>query len=385
MYEFAYEFCYTSTMRNPKHRLKLYRRHIEGCKAKSDLACHCPLWVYGHIHGKPIRQSLETRDITTGQRRVEVMLAHTPATGDSPSGQSLEDAIALFLAEARSRKRAAGTIELYEIKLRKIAAYLRQHGIANVNEIKTEHLTRLIHSDLLAKDHTKNSWLDVLKNWLNFCVRQEWIENSPASKERMRRLAVKGFRRTALTQQEVARVRKVIETFKEPQRRNMRALFLILIYTGLRISDVLALERTNINWKTGHLGPITIIKGDDKEYEAALHADVIHALRQLPNEGPKFFYNGLDLRAAYKRSHADVVATLKPILKKQVTPHWLRDTFAVNLLEQGADIYDVSLLLGHSSVEITQRRYVSRTPKERIAAALAKLQYSGPAKLKRVS
>src|SRR4051812_47914650 len=109
-------------MRNPKHRLKLYRRHIDGCKAKSDLNCHCPLWVYGHIHGKPIRQSLETRDITAAERRTKIMLSE-PGETTSDNLQSIEESMALFLAAARGRNRSKNTLEVFERNLHATAAF----------------------------------------------------------------------------------------------------------------------------------------------------------------------------------------------------------------------------------------------------------------------
>lgn len=304
-------------------------------------------------------------------------------------GETIEASIQLFLREARSRNCAANTIKIYEGNLGKVEAYLRQqHGIGWVSEIKTAHLTEIIHGDMKLKPRSKNTRIDVLKVWLNFCVRQEWIPFSPAAEGRLRRVPTDGFCRTALTKDEIRIVRHAIEQVPDPcQRCEMRALFLLMIYSGLRISDAVALGRTQINLKTGVL-EIQIQK-TKRNYQIELHAEACRALRLVtPIDGPKFFGNNLTDRVAYDNYREALVAILSNALGKRVTPHWLRDTFAVTLLEAGADIYDVSQLLGHSSVEVTQRRYVSRTPKDRIAATLAKLSYgTKPAsmKLKKVS
>jgi len=50
-------------------------------------------------------------------------------------------------------------------------------------------------------------------------------------------------------------------------------------------------------------------------------------------------------------------ATAKSLGIKGITPHVLRHTFAYNLLSQGKSIYQVSLLMGHSSVAVTQKHY----------------------------
>lgn len=318
------------------------------------------------------------------------MLADKTAEIESQD-QPIDEAIKLFIAESRSRQSSDNTISTYERHLGPMEAFLKSRGIAGVKEIKTAHLTQFIHGERLHfKPHTKNSAISILKNWLNFCVRQDWIEKNPAADDKLKRIPVNGFCRTALNQIEVGRIRAAIERLSEPDRTELRALFLLLIYTGLRISDAITLRRASINWKTGQLGPITIIK-TKKEFEVALHPEAVAALRKLPVEGERFFASGAIGISGYQDCTRELVEVMSAALGKRITPHWLRDTFAVNLLEAGADIYDVSQLLGHSSVEITQQRYVSRTPKERIAAALSKLHYAvpakqgGPAKLKRVS
>jgi integrase len=95
-------------------------------------------------------------------------------------------------------------------------------------------------------------------------------------------------------------------------------------------------------------------------------ADVADLLRSLKNSNPRYFFwsgNGdpRSARKAFERSYwklfdlADI--KLEDGTRKRCHPHMFRDTFAVELLLAGNPMDQVSLLLGHSSVKITERHY----------------------------
>src|SRR5262249_22613198 len=131
-----------------------------------------------------------------------------------------------------------------------------------------------------------------------------------------------------------------------------------------------------------------------------LHQRVIDALAKLPTSRVFFFVPDRDdnygeaLAALHAGEHfekhlpAGIYNTAIPrttALVRMVTelaalpsgPHHFRDTFAVNLLANGGDIFTVSQMLGHSDVKITQKHYLKLVPGyvERMAATTRKLNY----------
>jgi integrase len=136
-------------------------------------------------------------------------------------------------------------------------------------------------------------------------------------------------------------------------------------WSGLRIRDAITLERTRLigdnlllyQAKTGT--PVYV----------PLPPQVADALRTVPTgnkPNPRYFFwsgNGLPKTAVadWQRSFRRLF-TLAGLEKpdgtaKRCFPHMLRDTFAVEMLLAGVPIDQVSMLLGHSSVKITEKHY----------------------------
>jgi integrase/recombinase XerD len=139
-------------------------------------------------------------------------------------------------------------------------------------------------------------------------------------------------------------------------RRRARALVYTLLYSGLRISDVAALERSALDTATRHL-TLRVLKTGVRQ-KVLLHPNAAAALTSLPAQHPKYFFwtgNG-DIETCIKNLRR-TVQRLGTIAKVHAHPHRFRDTFAVELLTNGADIRTVQQLLGHTSVRTTEKHY----------------------------
>jgi len=130
---------------------------------------------------------------------------------------------------------------------------------------------------------------------------------------------------------------------------------LALRYTGMRIGDVTALERARV--QNGKVFLYTQKTGTP--VYLPLPEFVLNALEQAPVTNERYYFwsgNGKP-----KSAVADWQRSLAKVYKTTGVPdahaHRFRDTFAVELLLSGVPLERVSVLLGHSSVKITERHY----------------------------
>ncbi len=149
-----------------------------------------------------------------------------------------------------------------------------------------------------------------------------------------------------LSQQEI---KNIIEA--APSKKS-RLIIEMLYYTGMRVSELINLKRNDIDLDKGE---IIIIGKGNKERKILLPKKLIEELRNWLNEheGDYLFSKDKPMSA---RNIQKMLKTIKHKigLKKPLTPHKLRHSFATHLLEQGLDIRTIQVLLGHENLNTTQ-------------------------------
>lgn len=216
-------------------------------------------------------------------------------------------------------------------------------------------------SDELGKA-TQNYHLIALRSFLKFCAKRN-IPCMAADKVELARTKRKQV--TFLNEEELARL------FAEPDTKTVngtrdRAILELLFSSGLRVSELVSLDRDHINLKRREF----MVRGKGQKDrpifispEAAKWVEEYLQKRQ-DNSKPLFVrYSGskkVDNSGNFSRLTARSVqrivartALLAGITKK-VTPHTLRHSFATDLLMNGADIRSVQAMLGHSNIATTQ-------------------------------
>ncbi len=164
--------------------------------------------------------------------------------------------------------------------------------------------------------------------------------------------------------------------------RRDRTLLILALQTGLRVSELIQLNCGDVSLGTG--AHVRCMGKGRKERTTPLRKDCIQALgpwlaqSAAPDDAPLFPSNRGDrlsrdavehLVAKHAMNAANQCATLKG---KRITPHVLRHTAAMQLLQSGVDRTVIALWLGHESIETTQI-YIHADIKLK-EAALAKTQ-----------
>ncbi len=136
----------------------------------------------------------------------------------------------------------------------------------------------------------------------------------------------------------------------------VRTFILTMRHSGLRISDTTALACTSLT-ADDHL---QLYQAKTGEYVSVLLPTfVADALRKVVHRNPAyFFWTGTSkLTSAVSVWRKRLAYVFKKAKIKNGHSHRFRDTFAVSLLQAGVSLEDVSTLLGHTSLRITQKHY----------------------------
>jgi integrase len=327
-----------------------YRRHLKACphanKGTAWQRCNCPVWVYaGRIDGKPVRYSLDTNNWDRALMKIAEGLAR-PAH----AGATLTDAASTYLADCEARHLAAATITDYRALLALLSAHLPG---AEVDAIMPAHITSFRATRKISAS-TARKELIALRAFFGFCRRNRWCEDNPAAEVRMPENDTAPT--MPYTQAEVTALLAACERYGQSaaHRDRARALVLLLLYSGLRIGDVMMMRRDRIDWRSGRL--ILRTQKTGVRVSVKLPSHVIAALDRLP-KGEYLFWRGGRGSTAQSTARVTLHRLAKLAGVDDVRPHRFRDTFSCRLLEKGVDIRRVQHLLGHASLRTTERHY----------------------------
>jgi len=248
-----------------------------------------------------------------------------------------------------------GDIELEKIDLELVKKY---RLFLNRIEIGKNHETLSLK--------TQNIHIIALRSFLKHCAKNDWATLPPEKVE----LAKQPDRMVEyLTREELERLFAAVDTTKINGMRD-RAIMEMLYSTGLRISELTALNRQNVNLDLGEFH----VRGKGQKVRIVFISEraktwLLDYLDLRDDSYEPLFLNhrrtrkkkeGDDLKGEYRRlteyTIQDMVRNMaiQAGVTKHVTPHTLRHSFATELLLNGADIRSVQELLGHSSITTTQ-------------------------------
>jgi integrase/recombinase XerD len=158
-----------------------------------------------------------------------------------------------------------------------------------------------------------------------------------------------------ITKPEFDKILKACDSY--PNKRNrvrLKAVVLVMRYTGLRIRDVVTLRKDHI--RNGKLFLRTAKTGTD--VFCPLPNVVLAALDAIHADGEYFFWTG---KSKPKSAVGDYQRALRKLFDSAETPriysHLFRHTFATEPLTVGNSLETVAALLGHSSTKVTEKSY----------------------------
>ena len=271
------------------------------------------------------------------------------------------ECIEIFEKYLREEKRSsANTLSSYLRDIRQFGAYLELHTDTDIVSATEDELSEYI-SWLKSQGKsvaTVSRGIASLKCLYSYLTIRQIIPENPSTKL----VPDKGEHKLPqiLSSQEVELLLEQPECTDAKGYRD-KAMLELLYATGIRVSELISLNVTDVNLTAGAIRCIS----HDKERFIPLYPAAIRALSEYMEfvrpqmlarkDEPSLFVNVSGERMS-RQGFWKIIKSYqaKAHIDKDITPHTLRHSFAAHLLENGADIRAIQEMLGHAEISSTQ-------------------------------
>ena len=260
----------------------------------------------------------------------------------------------------RTEKRASeNTRSSYLRDLRQFSAYCGERGIAL--EDVTAEIVEQYSRHLLSRGRsvsTVTRAVASLRSFYGYLLRRGWVRDDPA----------KGIVPGKVTRKlpQILTSKEVELFLEQPDRTDPKgirdyAMLELLYATGIRVSELIALDVNSLNLTGGFLR----CGAPGKERIIPLYATAVKALERYLKEVRPQLIDGPQEEALFVNMNGGRMSRQgfwkiikhyqeKAGIQKEITPHTLRHSFAAHLLENGADLRSIQEMLGHADISSTQ-------------------------------
>lgn len=291
---------------------------------------------------------------------MEIMTSSQPDNPEQPRSSS-EELVDQFLdAIWMERGLSANTLGAYRADLMTLWRGLSESNIRIEQAEKAdllEFIARRVESG--AKPRSTARQLSSFRRFFRYIMREGLRDTDPTADIEMPRIGRSLPK--SLTEDEVDELLKA-PNVDEPLGHRDRAMLELLYATGLRVSELINLKQSQVNFNQGVL---RIIGKGDRERLIPLGEESQRWLKDFI-DGPRMeilLERQTDYLFPTRRGDRMTRQAFWHIIKryaqkagidKKLSPHSLRHAFATHLLNHGADLRVVQLLLGHSDLSTTQ-------------------------------
>lgn len=258
------------------------------------------------------------------------------------------------------KKTSANTEISYQRDLKKMAVFLSERGVRNFNEVKELQLEGYI--SYMEREHFASASISrsvaSIRAFFQYLWKEGMIGKDPAENLKPPKVEKKT--------PEILSVEEVDKLLQQPNLDTAKgirdAAMLELLYaTGMRVSEMLHLQISDINLQFGYV----ICHENGKERIIPIGVPCKKALERyldgarsvfVKDEAEQALFTNCSGKAMSRQGFWKVLKGYADDagIKGDITPHTLRHSFAVHMLQNGADIRSVQEMLGHSDISTTQ-------------------------------
>lgn len=260
------------------------------------------------------------------------------------------------------KKLSDNSIEAYINDVKKLASFVLNFD----KNLPPEKITTDILKDFIYQlsefmsPHTQARLISGLRNFFHFLLLENRIDSNPMQLIEAPKLARK--LPDVLSLEEVDRIIAAIDLSKPEGERN-RAIIETLYGCGLRVSELVNLKISDLYFNEGFIKVTG--KGDKQRlvpisnYTQKYMDIYINHVRIHQKIQPEFSDIVFLNRRGKQLTRVMIFHIIKKLtalagIDKNISPHSLRHSFATHLLENGADLRSIQLLLGHESITTTE-------------------------------
>ena len=263
-----------------------------------------------------------------------------------------------YLTEEKHAQK--NTLNSYARDLNQFQTWLMANGITDLKKVKKETVNEYLQymSGKGKSPATVTRSTASIRSVYNYMLREGRVKTNPAK---------------AVTSQKVERkypeilTNREVELFLEQPKcvdeKGFRdhAMLELLYATGIRVSELIGLNVEDVNLTVGFIRCTT----HGKERIIPLYTAAVKALREymekirpriIADENQQALFVNMSGERMSRQGFWKIIKYYqeKAEINKDITPHTLRHSFAVHLLENGADLRSIQEMLGHADISSTQ-------------------------------
>ena len=353
--------------------ITIFVRHAKDCKFASDefsKRCNCRKHLRWTAAGKQHRQAAGTRSWAEAEERKRALGDQLAGRTPRPqqTGHGIRAAIDVFIQDKRVQGVTPDVIGKYTRLLVRLEDYCATRDVYTVQGLTRDLLTRFCATwpELYPSSITRAKLRERLRSFLRYCYEAQWLDRIPP----VPKFKIVEPETQPLTPVEYRRLIDAVFVAIDSKRdgpelqRKVYAFLQTMRWTGLAIRDTMTLRRDAIEHDERKRLYRVVTKRAKTGTPVAvpIPRDVAEGLLELPASGDYFFWSGRGLPQSAtsnwgQRYIAPVFKAAQVESEGNMLSHRLRDTFAVDLLEKGVPMEEVSRLLGHTSIRTTEKHY----------------------------
>lgn len=255
------------------------------------------------------------------------------------------------------------TLDAYIRDIKKFSLYAEK----NLENSKPKSITYedlqeylILQSKQKISERTQARWISSIKSFFKYLLEEEIRDDNPATLLEGPKLGL--YLPDTLSVEDVERITKNINLSTDLGVRN-QCMVEVLYGCGLRVSELIKLKISDINFKEGFLK----VEGKGQKvryvplakYTSHLIKNYIENVR-INNKINKKYEENLFLNSrGSSMSRVIVFIIIKELadkagIRKNISPHTFRHSFATHMLQNGADLRFIQEMLGHSSITTTE-------------------------------
>jgi len=221
-------------------------------KGRTWRKCGCPINVEGYLGDAYIRQSIDTRSWEVAQFKVREMeaTARLPKPKEQPE-VTIAHAVDRFMQDAQARNLTGATMAKLRVLLEKqLIAFCQASGFQHIRQLQSVDVVSSFREGWKDAPISALKKLELLRSFFRFCRDRAWIDTNPARAVASPKVTPKST--LPFTTEDMEKILWACDLFsakgryRSKNRTRIKAMVLLLRYSGLRIQDAVTLRRDRI-------------------------------------------------------------------------------------------------------------------------------------------